>query len=228
RALATDPQIILMDEPFSALDPITRSDLQDGLLTLQAQVGKSMVFVTHDIGEAIKLADQICIMDQGQIIQYDTPEAILKNPCNEFVEQFIGKNRIWDSPELIRVKDIMIEHPVTCSANFTLFECMERMRSHGVGSLVVIEGRSRKLLGMLSAGQIQSHSDRYKRAGAIMHTELVTADPDESIVDMLKTIQEKGVFNVPVVTQENDLVGMLTKSSLVSALSQQYVEEESA
>lgn len=82
RALANDPDIVLLDEPFSALDPVTRSSLQDELIELQAKVGKTMVFVTHDMDEAIKIADRICIMKDGHILQYDTPEMILKKPVD--------------------------------------------------------------------------------------------------------------------------------------------------
>ena len=98
RALANNPKIILMDEPFSALDPITRVNLQDELVELHKKMDTTIVFVTHDMDEAIKIADRICIMKDGNVVQFDTPEEILKNPKNEFVENFIGKNKIWDSP----------------------------------------------------------------------------------------------------------------------------------
>ncbi len=107
RAFASDPDIVLMDEPFSALDPITRTDLQNELLNLQSKLKKTIVFVTHDMDEALKLSDKICLMKDGEILQYDTPEKILKEPQNEYVESFVGKNRIWDNPEYIRAKDIM-------------------------------------------------------------------------------------------------------------------------
>ena len=91
RAFSLDPDIILMDEPFSALDPITRNALQEELITLQAKAKKTIVFVTHDMSEAIKIADKICIMHKGEIVQYDTPENILKYPANDFVTEFVGK-----------------------------------------------------------------------------------------------------------------------------------------
>ena len=115
RAFATNPDIILMDEPFSALDPITRTDLQDELVQLQSKLKKTIVFVTHDMSEAIKVADLICIMRDGNVLQYDTPENILKNPADDYVANFVGKNRIWSSPEYIKVEDIMIELPVTAN-----------------------------------------------------------------------------------------------------------------
>lgn len=128
RAFATNPEVILMDEPFSALDPITRNQLQDELLELQNTLKKTIVFVTHDMDEAIKISDRICIMNEGEIAQYDTPENILKNPSNDFVSEFIGRNRIWSSPEFIRAKDIMIENPVTCFKSSSLLRCIEKMK----------------------------------------------------------------------------------------------------
>ena len=108
RAFANNPDIILMDEPFSALDPITRNDLQNELLNMQSKLKKTIVFVTHDMDEAIKLSDKICLMKDGEILQYDIPEKILKEPANEYVESFVGKNKIWDNPEYIRAKNIML------------------------------------------------------------------------------------------------------------------------
>lgn len=107
RAFANDTDIVLMDEPFSALDPITRADLQNELLNLQSKLNKTIVFVTHDMYEALKLSNKICLMKDGEIIQFDEPEKILKEPENEYVESFVGKNRIWDNPEYIRAQDIM-------------------------------------------------------------------------------------------------------------------------
>ena len=91
RALAADPEIIIMDEPFSALDPLTREKLQDDILKLQQNIKKTIVFVTHDMQEALRLGDRICIMKEGKIVQVGAPEEIVNNPVNDFVEEFIGK-----------------------------------------------------------------------------------------------------------------------------------------
>ena len=102
-----------MDEPFGALDPITRDTLQDLVKKLQKQLGKTFIFVTHDMDEAIKLADKICIMSEGKVIQYDTPDNILRQPANDFVRDFIGQNRlIQDRPNIRTVEDAMIK-PIT-------------------------------------------------------------------------------------------------------------------
>lgn len=226
RAFATDPEIILMDEPFSALDPITRIGLQDELLNLQAQLKKTIVFVTHDMEEAIKIADMICIMDKGHILQYDTPENILKNPCNDFVAEFVGKNRIWTSPEFIKAKDIMIENPVTCYTNISLIKCIEKMRSSKVDSLMVIENKSRKLLGVVKAKQIQLQMDKTLLVEQIMSTNFLSFKPDDTIADILKVVDENNISNIPVLDDNGILVGLITKSSLVTTLSQQYLDSE--
>lgn len=154
RAFALDPDIILMDEPFSALDPITRSSLQDQLLQIQENVRKTIVFVTHDMDEAIKIADRICIMHDGHIVQFDTPEEILKHPVNEFVSNFVGKNRIWDSPELIRASDIMIRHVITTYPGVSLVRAYEYMRYNKVDTLMVVDHRH-SLQGMITASMIR-------------------------------------------------------------------------
>lgn len=226
RAFATDPDIILMDEPFSALDPITRTGLQDELVNLQAQLKKTIVFVTHDMDEAVKIADMICIMKDGEILQYDTPENILKNPKNEFVSEFVGKNRIWASPEYIKAEDIMIDSPVTCSASMTVLRCVERMRSYKVDSLMVVENKTNKLLGIVNAKQLQRQVDRTQEVGKIMNTDFFGVRLEDNIVHILTVVDDNNVSNIPVLSDENILLGLITKSSLVTTLSQPYLEEE--
>lgn len=224
RAFALDPDIILMDEPFSALDPITRSGLQDELIRLQSKVKKTIVFVTHDMNEAIKLADKICIMDKGEIIQYDSPENILKNPSNDFVSEFVGNNRIWASPEYIRAKDIMITNPVTCSIDFPLNKSLDKMRSSKVDTLMVTQEKTNKLLGVLRAKHVQRTKDRTGSIEKIMISDFLYAKPDDSILDILKVVDENKISNVPVIGDNGVLKGLITKSSLVTTLSKQYLE----
>ncbi|WP_148414550.1 ABC transporter ATP-binding protein [Haloferax sp. KTX1] len=107
RALAADPDLMLMDEPFGALDPITRDNLQNEFLEIQEQINTTILFVTHDIDEALKMGDKIAIYDVGEVVQYDTPENILQNPANEFVEDFIGSNRGLKKLQVLPVEDVM-------------------------------------------------------------------------------------------------------------------------
>lgn len=224
RAFATDPDVILMDEPFSALDPITRSDLQDELVSLQSKLKKTIVFVTHDMDEAIKIADKICIMCNGRILQYDTPENILKNPADEFVSSFVGKNRIWSSPEFIKISDIMIENPVTTASNVSIFKCLDKMRQKKVDSLLVIEPESHKLLGVAKARRLREETDKNQMVDLLTDKNIETLRPDECILDALKFIAEQHISTIPVTDGERRLIGLVTKSSLVTTLSQQYFD----
>lgn len=226
RAFATDPDIILMDEPFSALDPITRLSLQDELVNLQSHYKKTIIFVTHDMDEAIKISDKICIMKDGNIIQYDTPENILKNPINDFVSEFVGKNRIWTAPEYIKAKDIMIDSPVTCNESLTLLRAWERMRTFKVDSLMVIDNHTKELKGIIRAKQIQSRADRTLEVGKIMDTNYICTSPEDSILDVLKIVDENNISFVPVLDDSRILLGLITKSSLVTTLSEQFLEAE--
>ncbi|MCR1898959.1 ABC transporter ATP-binding protein [Irregularibacter muris] len=223
RAFALDPDIILMDEPFSALDPITRNQLQDELVSLQRKVKKTIVFVTHDMAEAIKIADKICIMNKGQIVQYDTPENILKYPANDFVLEFVGKNRIWGSPKYIRAKDIMIENPVTCTPDLPLSRCLENMRMRNVNSLMVVEGENQKLQGIIKAKQIAKQKDRSIEVNHIMLKDFITTHPEDTIINILKMVNTDDVSEIPVLDERGMLIGLITQSSLVNTLSQQYI-----
>ncbi|MGJ7814235.1 ABC transporter ATP-binding protein, partial [Staphylococcus aureus] len=139
RALAAEQDIILMDEPFGALDPITRDTLQDLVKTLQRKLGKTFIFVTHDMDEAIKLADKICIMSEGKLVQFDTPDNILRHPANDFVRDFIGQNRlIQDRPNDKTVEGVMIK-PITIQADATLNDAVHIMRQKRVDTIFVVD-----------------------------------------------------------------------------------------
>lgn len=225
RAFATDPDIILMDEPFSALDPITRSGLQEELVHLQSKFRKTIVFVTHDMDEAIKIADKICIMNKGEIVQYDTPENILKNPVNDFVSEFVGRNRIWTSPELIKAQDIMLDTPVTCDEEYTVFRCIEKMKSYKVDSLMVIDSKTKALKGIIDTKQLRRVQDQSKNIESIVKKDYLSINCEDSMIDVLTMVNEHNLSTVPVINKDERLCGVITKSSLVTTLSQQYIEE---
>lgn len=228
RAFAMDPEIVLMDEPFSALDPMTRSDLQDQIMSLQAKWKKTIVFVTHDMDEAIKIADKICIMRNGNILQYDTPETILKYPVDDYVANFVGKNRIWSSPEYIKIKDIMIESPVTAIDSLSVSRCMDKMKKNRVDSLLLLENETKKLIGIVTAKKLRTIEERTQEAKQYMQSNFPILYPDQCILDALKMVKEENVSRIPVVDQDGYLKGLITKGSLVTSLSEQYfdVEEE--
>jgi len=217
RALAADPDIILMDEPFGALDPITRATLQDELLDMQDKLGKTIVFVTHDMDEALKLANKIAIMKDGKVLQYDTPEQLLKNPAHGFVEEFIGRDRLLKRPELIKVKDIMITEPVTILPERTLTQALEKMRREKVDSLMVVD-RSEKFIGLVTANDVLQSFDKVEKISEIVKTEVYYVNEDANVSQVLSIMAQKQVGYVPVVSSDNRLVGLVTRSSLVNVL----------
>ena len=225
RAFACDPDVILMDEPFSALDPLTRAQLQDELVELQSKLKKTIVFVTHDMDEAVKIADKICLIDKGTIVQHDTVEEIMKNPANKFVSDFMGKNRIWSSPEFIKAKDIMIDNPVCATLDTTIIRCIEKMRFQKVDSLLITD-KQMCLLGLVRAKNIQSdlQTDKQSAVSEIMLTEFEKISLNDSIVSVLETFNNLNLSAMPVVDENNILQGLITRSSLLTTLSQQYLD----
>ena len=225
RAFAYDPDIILMDEPFSALDPISRNQLQQELIALQEKMKKTIVFVTHDMDEAVKIADKICIMNNGEIIQADTPENILKEPINEFVSNFVGKNRIWTVPDLIKAKDIMIKNPVTAGSDEPLCNCIEKMRKSKVDSIFIVDGNN-KLEGLITIRTLNDLRSHDVKASEVMNKSLFTIYEDYSIINLLQLIIDNNLSAIPVVDRQQRLKGLITPGTLVTSLGMQYLDNE--
>jgi osmoprotectant transport system ATP-binding protein len=139
RALGADPPIMLMDEPFGAVDPITRETLQDEFLQIQREIGKTIIFVTHDIDEAIKMGDRIAILREGKLVQYDTPDTLLAHPKDRFVRDFVGADRQLKRLGLVRVREIMNAHPPVVPLRATVDEALREMARHNVASAFVID-----------------------------------------------------------------------------------------
>jgi osmoprotectant transport system ATP-binding protein len=226
RAFSTDSDIILMDEPFSALDPVTRNTLQEELYQMQKELNKTIIFVTHDMDEAIKIADKICLLKDGDLLQYDTPENILKNPVNDFVENFIGKRRIWNNPEILKAEDIMIPNPVKITTRRTVLQAIEIMKENKVDSLMVTD-KFNVLIGLVTLKGIQLHN-RNSIIEAVMEQEVLTVTEDTDLISVLKTMNENRIGYVPVVNNSNQLLGLITRSSILSALSNQLSDLEVA
>lgn len=226
RAFSTDSDIILMDEPFSALDPVTRSSLQDELVQMQKELNKTIIFVTHDMDEAIKIADKICILKDGDVLQFDTPENILKNPANEFVEDFIGKRRVWNNPELLMAEDLMIQEPVKITSKRTVLQAIEIMKFNKVDSLMVTD-KNNILIGMVTLKSIQL-LDRNFGIEKVMEENVLSVTEDTNLISVLATMNEHKIGYVPVVNSQKQLSGLITRSSILSALSSQLIDMEVA
>ncbi len=146
RALAADPPVLLMDEPFGAVDPITRQRLQDELLSIHEELGKTIVIVTHDFEEAMKLGDWIAVFDVGaQLVQYDSPEAILAQPANEFVEGFIGAGAGIKQLSLSRVREVDLLEPVVARPGEKASDVLSRVQAAGHRRAVVVDSRERPI-----------------------------------------------------------------------------------
>ncbi|MGG0774594.1 choline ABC transporter ATP-binding protein OpuBA [Bacillus rugosus] len=216
RALAAEPPLILMDEPFGALDPITRDSLQEEFKKLQKTLHKTIVFVTHDMDEAIKLADRIVILKAGEIVQVGTPDDILRNPADEFVEEFIGKERLIQSssPDVERVDQIMNTQPVTITSDKTLSEAIQLMRQERVDSLLVVDDEH-ILRGYVDVEIIDQCRKKANLVGEVLHEDLYTVLGGTLLRDTVRKILKRGVKYVPVVDENRRLIGIVTRASLV-------------
>ncbi len=144
RGIATDPPVMLMDEPFGAIDPINRAILQNEFLRLQQEIKKTVLFVTHDIDEAIKMGDKICILNVGGILeQYDSPNNILSNPANEFIEDFVGADRSLKRLNLIRVEDVMDKHPLLIQTTHSVEETINLMSERNLRFVYIVDSDRR-------------------------------------------------------------------------------------
>jgi osmoprotectant transport system ATP-binding protein len=163
RALAADPPVLLMDEPFGAVDPITRQRLQDELLNIQAELHKTIVCVTHDFDEAMKLGDWIAVFDEGaHLVQYDSPERILAQPANEFVESFIGSGAGLKQLSLTRVRDVNLHEGITGKVGQQASDLLSQLQNSGDDYAVILDSRDRPIqwLTKRQLSRIQMISDQ--------------------------------------------------------------------
>ncbi|WP_165004255.1 MULTISPECIES: ABC transporter ATP-binding protein [unclassified Enterococcus] len=215
RALAANQDIILMDEPFGALDPITRDSLQDLVKDLQERLGKTIVFVTHDMDEAIKLASRIAIMSEGRVIQFDTPENILRHPANDFVEELIGEDRLLQAkPDTTRVGEVMLNKAITITPEKSLQEAISLMREKRVDTLLVTDN-SNVLKGFIDVETLNKKRGKVSSVGDILNKDVFYVKESAYLRDTLQRILKRGLKYVPVVNEQNKVVGILTRASLV-------------
>ncbi|WP_019320812.1 betaine/proline/choline family ABC transporter ATP-binding protein [Streptococcus mutans] len=218
RALAADQDIILMDEPFGALDPITREGLQDLVKSLQEKTGKTIVLVTHDMDEALKLATKIVVMDKGHMVQQANPTELLRHPATAFVKKMIGEDRLIQArADVTPVKNIMLKDPVSIAPNKSLNDAISLMRQKRVDSLLVTD-KDNKLLGMID---VESLNNNYKQnlvVADILNKINFYLEEDQLLRDTAHRILKRGLKYVPVIDKEWHLKGIVTRSSLVDML----------
>ncbi|WP_275887019.1 betaine/proline/choline family ABC transporter ATP-binding protein [Carnobacterium divergens] len=218
RALAADQDIILMDEPFGALDPITREALQDLVKQLQQEMGRTIIFVTHDMDEALKLADRIVIMREGRVVQFDTPDNILREPADKFVEEFIGHDRLIQArPNIQTVEQVMLKTPISITPGKSLTEAIRLMRDKRVDTLLVTDDAG-ILKGYIDIESIDYNHRTATSVGDIMSKNVFFVRKDSLLRDTVQRILKRGLKYVPVVDEAGKLVGIVTRASLVDVV----------
>ncbi|BDR55583.1 betaine/proline/choline family ABC transporter ATP-binding protein [Xylocopilactobacillus apis] len=214
RALAADQELILMDEPFGALDPITREALQDLVKDLQQRLGKTFIFVTHDMDEALKLSNRIVVMSYGDQVQVDTPDNILRHPANKFVADLIGEERLIQARPTVTTVGQISKKAISIKDSASLREALSLMHKTRVDTLLVTDGRG-VLQGYLDLETINSQYNKKDRVSDIMNKNAFYVRKDSVISDTVDRILKRGYRNVPVVDDDGVLTGIVTRASLV-------------
>ena len=218
RALAADQQIILMDEPFGALDPLTREALQRLVKRLQQQMGRTIIMVTHDMDEAIRLADRTVIMDQGHIIQNASPDDVLTHPANEFVANLIGPERLRQAKvNHLTAAEIMRPNPIKIHAQQNLGDALNQMHQYHVDSLMVVDDEDH-LTGILDLKTLRNQQQPQLIIDDMKHAVPVKIKEDERLQMITEPLLERNWEYVPVVDEQNHLKGIITRSALVDVI----------
>lgn len=218
RALAADQQIILMDEPFGALDPLTLEALQRLVKRLQQQMGRTIIMVTHDMDEAIRLADRIVIMDQGHIIQNASPDDVLTHPANEFVANLIGPERLRQAKvNHLTAAEIMRPNPIKIHAQQNLGDALNQMHQYHVDSLMVVDDEDH-LTGILDLKTLRNQQQPQLIIDDMKHAVPVKIKEDERLQMITEPLLERNWEYVPVVDEQNHLKGIITRSALVDVI----------
>jgi osmoprotectant transport system ATP-binding protein len=215
RALAADPPLLLMDEPFGAVDPLVRERLQNEFLRLQAELRKTVVFVTHDVDEAIKLGDRLAIMEQGgRLAQYSTPEELLARPASAFVARFVGADRGLKRLSLLRVRDLELGRPPTAHRGEDAAEARRRTLADPFPYLLLLDEGDRPI-GWIGEGAIPTSGGLDDEAAVPMSPFL---EAETTLRDALSQLLQSQVQAGLVVDRDERLVGMITVDQITGTL----------
>ncbi|WP_424871924.1 ABC transporter ATP-binding protein [Streptomyces sp. SAI-229] len=215
RALAADPPVLLMDEPFGAVDPITRDHLQDELIRLQRELHKTIVFVTHDFDEAIKIGDRIAVLrERSHIAQFDTPEAILTSPADDFVSGFVGAGAALKRLNLTRVRDVEITDYPTVTVDDPIQHIFDRLRSSGHNEILLLDKRGRPYK-WLRRGDMTLAKGSLARAGTLVHD---TVTRDATLRDALEAVLTDNTGRVAVTGRRGAYEGVVDVETLMNSV----------
>lgn len=213
RALANDPDVLLMDEAFSALDPLIRKDMQDELLDLQMKMQKTIIFITHDLDEALRLGDRIMIMKDGEVVQIGTPEEILTEPKDNYVEKFVED---VDRAKVLTASKIMIRPETINIERDGPRVALNRMKKAGISSIYVTK-RNRELVGIVHASKVANLLKEGKNTvESIIENDIPRVDPDTTLHDLLDPVSTS---KVPLaVVEDGRLSGIIVRGTVLGAL----------
>ncbi|WP_164215973.1 glycine betaine/L-proline ABC transporter ATP-binding protein [Virgibacillus sp. YIM 98842] len=220
RALANDPDILLMDEPFSALDPLIRREMQLELLDLQERLQKTIIFITHDVNEAFKLGDRVAVMKDGRVVQVGTPEEIIEAPANEYISEFI---KDIDRSKVFQAEHIMIKPNALVSMKDGLNVAIKEMKENGVSSVFVVD-RGRHLKGIVTIDDAVKGVKEKQSLEEVMHQDITAVKPDEYVNDLIPKALESSLPLV-VVDDNNKLRGIILRVHVLSGLVSEEVDE---
>jgi osmoprotectant transport system ATP-binding protein len=222
RCLGADPPILLMDEPFGAIDPITRAKLQDEFLKIQSKIKKTIAFVTHDINEAIKMGDKIALLREGELVQYSDPSTLLNEPANEFVRNFVGADRILKGMRLYRAGDVMQDPTLLVKEEDNPAKVKERMKQHVLKWAMLVD-RQKRFLGWITYEDIKGGT----LLREIMVPPAVTTSPDTPLNEALSMMLNSAIGNLAVLDEQGKLLGVLTFDIIRTILAQEHLEKKS-
>src|SRR5918911_5537295 len=216
RALATGQEILLMDEPFSALDPLIRRDMQNLFLSIQGEVKRTVVFVTHDLDEALTLGHRVAIMNDGEIVQLGTPEHILREPANEYVERFVEG---VDYAKVRMAESVMVEPKEVAYTNEGPTVVLRRMKQAGLSHIFVLD-RERRLVGLAEAEEVARLAERDERElGAAVDEDAPTVGRRMPLREVLPMFIDESDAPVAVVDEgDRRLAGVIVRGSLIAGL----------
>ncbi|WII39091.1 quaternary amine ABC transporter ATP-binding protein [Paenibacillus thiaminolyticus] len=212
RALANDPDVLLMDEAFSALDPLIRRDMQDELLALQQKMHKTIIFITHDLDEALRIGDRIALLKDGKLVQIGTPEQMLMDPADEYVERFVEG---VDLSKVLTAAHIM-RRPETVSLDRGPRVALQLMRDIGISTLFVV-GKDKSLQGVVTAEQASEAARGGKSLQEVMFTDVPTVSPDVVLNDLF-ALSGEAKLPIAVVQPDGKLMGAIVRGAVLGAL----------
>ncbi|QZY54706.1 quaternary amine ABC transporter ATP-binding protein [Crassaminicella profunda] len=213
RALANNPDILLMDEPFSALDPLIRRDMQLELLDIQAKLKKTIIFITHDVNEAFKLGDRVAVMKDGEVEQIGTPEEILAEPANEYIEDFIQD---IDRSKILQAKHVMFKPSPLLFNKDGLKVAVKEMKSHGISSIFVVN-KERILQGIITIDDVVKAIQEKRTLQDIIKQDYFKTDPETYVQELIPMATETK-YPIAVVDEKEKLLGITVRTSVLSGL----------